>query len=57
MSSSAGGASPSTNGVQRDLLPILEGTTVSTKYGDVKTDRTIYLIRYFIHYWRSFQHH
>src|SRR5690606_1809050 len=32
----AGG--PSREGVQRDLLPLVEGTTVATKYGPVKTD-------------------
>eukprot|EP01017_Pseudomicrothorax_dubius_P014112 TRINITY_DN1651_c0_g1_i11.p1 TRINITY_DN1651_c0_g1~~TRINITY_DN1651_c0_g1_i11.p1 ORF type:complete len:446 (+),score=133.46 TRINITY_DN1651_c0_g1_i11:78-1415(+) len=35
--------SPSTDGVQRDLLPILEGTTVSTKHGDVKTDHILFI--------------
>ncbi len=35
--------SPSSDGVQRDLLPIIEGTTVSTKYGDVKTDHILFI--------------
>lgn len=29
--------------MQRDLLPIIEGTTVSTKYGDVKTDHILFI--------------
>lgn len=35
--------SPSSDGVQRDLLPLIEGTTVSTKYGDVKTDHILFI--------------
>ena len=35
---SSTGKGVSTEGVQRDLLPLIEGTTVSTKFGDVKTD-------------------
>jgi ATP-dependent HslUV protease ATP-binding subunit HslU len=40
-----GGRGPdvSREGVQRDLLPIVEGTTVSTKYGMVKTDHILFL--------------
>jgi ATP-dependent HslUV protease ATP-binding subunit HslU len=40
-----GGRGPdvSRQGVQRDLLPIVEGTTVSTKYGPVKTDFVLFL--------------
>jgi ATP-dependent HslUV protease ATP-binding subunit HslU len=30
-------------GVQRDLLPLIEGTTVSTKYGPVKTDHILFI--------------
>lgn len=33
----------SSEGVQRDLLPIIEGTTVSTKYGNVKTDHILFI--------------
>jgi len=33
-----GGPDVSREGVQRDILPIVEGTTVNTKYGMVKTD-------------------
>lgn len=33
----------STEGVQRDLLPIIEGTTVNTKYGDVRTDHILFI--------------
>ena len=39
------GNSPSHDGVQRDLLPIIDGTTINTKYGDVKTDRTFIFLR------------
>ena len=40
-----GGRGPdvSRQGVQRDLLPIVEGTTVTTKYGPVKTDHVLFL--------------
>jgi ATP-dependent HslUV protease ATP-binding subunit HslU len=37
------GADVSREGVQRDLLPLLEGTTVSTKYGAVKTDHILFI--------------
>ena len=30
-------------GVQRDLLPLIEGTTVNTKYGPVKTDHILFI--------------
>ena len=33
----------SREGVQRDLLPLIEGTTVSTKYGAVKTDHILFI--------------
>lgn len=36
-------ASVSREGVQRDLLPLLEGTTVSTKHGPVKTDHILFI--------------
>lgn len=41
----AGAGSPevSREGVQRDLLPIVEGTTVTTKYGPVKTDHILFI--------------
>jgi len=35
--------SPSSDGVQRDLLPIIEGTTITTKFGDVKTDHILFI--------------
>jgi ATP-dependent HslUV protease ATP-binding subunit HslU len=38
-----GGADVSREGVQRDLLPLLEGTVVSTKYGPVKTDHVLFI--------------
>jgi len=38
-----GGAEVSRQGVQRDLLPLVEGTTVSTKYGTVKTDHILFI--------------
>ena len=37
------GGDISREGVQRDLLPIIEGTTVSTKYGSIKTDHILYI--------------
>jgi ATP-dependent HslUV protease ATP-binding subunit HslU len=37
------GADVSREGVQRDLLPLIEGTTVSTKYGPVKTDYILFI--------------
>ncbi|MBI5718959.1 MAG: ATP-dependent protease ATPase subunit HslU [Burkholderiales bacterium] len=37
------GADVSRQGVQRDLLPLVEGTTVSTKYGVVKTDHMLFI--------------
>ncbi|MDR1828587.1 MAG: ATP-dependent protease ATPase subunit HslU [Methylobacteriaceae bacterium] len=37
------GAGPSREGVQRDLLPLIEGTTVSTKHGLVKTDHILFI--------------
>ncbi|MDR3374729.1 MAG: ATP-dependent protease ATPase subunit HslU [Ancalomicrobiaceae bacterium] len=40
---SRGGADVSREGVQRDLLPLIEGTTVSTKYGPVKTDHVLFI--------------
>lgn len=41
--SDAHGADVSRQGVQRDLLPLVEGTTVSTKYGSVKTDHMLFV--------------
>ncbi len=38
-----GGADVSRQGVQRDLLPLVEGTSVSTKYGMVKTDHMLFI--------------
>ncbi len=42
-SSNRGGADVSREGVQRDLLPLIEGTTVSTKYGSVNTDHILFI--------------
>ncbi len=39
----AGGGDVSREGVQRDLLPLVEGTTVSTKYGMVKSDHILFI--------------
>lgn len=41
--SESSGAEVSRQGVQRDLLPLVEGTTVSTKYGMVKTDHILFI--------------
>ena len=38
-----GGGDVSREGVQRDLLPLIEGTTVSTKHGPVKTDHVLFI--------------
>ncbi len=40
---SSGGGDVSREGVQRDLLPLIEGCTVSTKYGMVKTDHILFI--------------
>ena len=40
---SRGGADVSREGVQRDLLPLIEGTTVATKHGPVKTDHVLFI--------------
>jgi ATP-dependent HslUV protease ATP-binding subunit HslU len=37
------GGSVSREGVQRDLLPLIEGTTVATKYGPIKTDHILFI--------------
>jgi len=42
-SQQAGGPDVSREGVQRDLLPIVEGSTVSTKYGPVRTDHVLFI--------------
>jgi ATP-dependent HslUV protease ATP-binding subunit HslU len=41
--SEVGGAEVSRAGVQRDLLPLVEGTTVNTKYGMIKTDHILFI--------------
>jgi len=42
-SGTSGGPDVSREGVQRDILPIVEGTTVTTKYGPVKTDYILFI--------------
>ncbi len=42
-SSSQGRNDPSKEGVQRDLLPIVEGSSVGTKYGSIKTDHILFI--------------
>ena len=42
-SSKGGGPDVSREGVQRDLLPIVEGTSVTTKYGVIKTDHILFI--------------
>ncbi len=44
------GADVSREGVQRDLLPIVEGSTVNTKYGPVKTDHILFIAAGAFHY-------
>lgn len=39
----SGGGEVSREGVQRDLLPLVEGSTVSTKYGTIKTDHILFI--------------
>ena len=41
--SASGGAEVSRAGVQRDLLPLVEGTTVNTKYGMIRTDHILFI--------------
>ena len=41
--SETGGAEVSRAGVQRDLLPLVEGTTINTKYGMIKTDHILFI--------------
>ena len=45
-----GGPDVSREGVQRDLLPLVEGSTVSTKYGMVKTDHVLFIASGAFHY-------
>jgi len=40
---SSGGPDVSREGVQRDLLPVVEGSTITTKYGPVKTDHVLFI--------------
>ncbi|WP_121763769.1 HslU--HslV peptidase ATPase subunit [Helicobacter burdigaliensis] len=42
-SNSSGRQDPSKEGVQRDLLPIVEGSVVNTKYGSIKTDHILFI--------------
>jgi ATP-dependent HslUV protease ATP-binding subunit HslU len=42
-SSNAKGGEVSREGVQRDLLPLIEGTTVQTKYGNIKTEHILFI--------------
>jgi ATP-dependent HslUV protease ATP-binding subunit HslU len=48
--SESGGAEVSRQGVQRDLLPLVEGTTVNTKYGMIKTDHILFIASGAFHY-------
>jgi len=44
------GGDVSREGVQRDLLPLIEGTTVTTKYGPIKTDHILFIASGAFHY-------
>ncbi|MBL1146689.1 MAG: ATP-dependent protease ATPase subunit HslU [Proteobacteria bacterium] len=44
------GGDVSREGVQRDLLPLIEGTTVSTKYGSIRTDHILFIASGAFHY-------
>lgn len=44
------GADVSREGVQRDLLPLIEGSTISTKYGSVRTDHILFIASGAFHY-------
>lgn len=46
----ARGGDVSREGVQRDLLPLIEGTTVATKYGSIKTDHILFIASGAFHY-------
>ena len=46
----SGGGDVSREGVQRDLLPLVEGCTVNTKYGNVKTDHILFIASGAFHY-------
>jgi ATP-dependent HslUV protease ATP-binding subunit HslU len=48
--SEVAGADVSRQGVQRDLLPLVEGTTISTRYGMVKTDHILFIASGAFHY-------
>jgi ATP-dependent HslUV protease ATP-binding subunit HslU len=48
--SEVAGADVSRQGVQRDLLPLVEGTTVNTKYGMVRTDHILFIASGAFHY-------
>ena len=37
------GKGVSTEGVQRDLLPLIEGTMINTKFGEIKTDHILFI--------------
>jgi len=43
LASTATGKSPSTEGVQRDLLPLIEGTLVNTRFGDINTGHILFI--------------
>ena len=49
-SAQRGGADVSREGVQRDLLPLVEGCTVNTKYGMIKTDHILFIASGAFHY-------
>jgi ATP-dependent HslUV protease ATP-binding subunit HslU len=54
-SKKGGGPDVSREGVQRDLLPIVEGSTVNTKYGVIKTDHVLFVAAGSVSHFKTFR--